>query len=104
MFRSVRTLIVMLALMGALQKAAVAQNGHTGTNVSNAVLTIQVQVAPTVMSPSPAASESSQSVSYAISVVPVRLSVIEKQQLEEFSDGTGKVQRRLVRIVTVVPE
>jgi hypothetical protein len=104
MARIIRTLTVMLALMGIFQTAAIAQNGRTGANASQAVLTIQVQVVPAAMLPAQAVSQGNQTVSYSIPVAPSQLSVIEKKQLVKFADPTGKIEARQVNVVTVVPE
>jgi len=104
MVRIVRTLTLMLALMGIFQTAAIAQNGRMGTNASQAVLTIQVQVVPAAMLPAQAVNHGNQSVSYSIPVAPAQLSVVEKKQLVRFADPSGKIESRLVNVVTVVPE
>jgi len=90
--------------MGILQTAAIAQNGRMGTNASQAVLTIQVQVVPAAMLPAQAVNQGNQSVSYSIPVAQAQLSVIEKKQLVKFADPSGKIEARLVNVVTVVPE
>ncbi|HXA86153.1 MAG TPA: hypothetical protein VNZ47_13815 [Candidatus Dormibacteraeota bacterium] len=104
MLRLIRTLTVMVALMGILQTAALAQNGRMGTHASQGVLTIQVQVVPAAMLPAQAVHPGNQSVSYSIPVAPAQLSVIEKKQLVNFADSSGKIEARLVNVVTVVPE
>ena len=104
MFRLIRTLTVLLALMGIFQGAAVAQNRHTGTNASQAVLTIQVKVVPTAMLPAPAASQSNQIISYSIPVAPARMSVTEQKQLFNLPDPAGQVGPHLVTVISVVPE
>ncbi|HZE81181.1 MAG TPA: hypothetical protein VE604_09785 [Candidatus Polarisedimenticolia bacterium] len=104
MFRLIRTLTIMLALVGIFHAAAIAQNGRMGTNASQAVLTIQVQVVPAAMLPAQAVNQGNQSVSYSIPVAPAQLSVIEKKQLVKFADPSGKSEARLVNVITVVPE
>jgi hypothetical protein len=104
MFRLIRTLTVMLALMGMFQAAASAQNGRTGPNARQAVLTIQVKVVPAAQLPAQALNQGNQSVSYSIPVAPAQLSVIEKKQLFKFADPSGKIEARLVNVITVVPE
>jgi hypothetical protein len=104
MFRLIKTLTIMLALVGIFHAAAIAQNGRMGTNASQAVLTIQVQVVPAAMLPAQAVNQGNQSVSYSIPVAPAQLSVIEKKQLVKFADPSGKSEARLVNVITVVPE
>ena len=104
MVRIARTLTLMLALMGIFQATAIAQNGRMGTNASQAVLTIQVQVVPAAMLPAQPINQGNQSVSYSIPVAPARLSVTEKKQLVDLADPTGKIEARSVNVVTVVPE
>jgi hypothetical protein len=104
MFRLIRTSMLMLALMGMFQAAAIAQNGRMGTNATQAVLTIQVQVVPAAMLPAQAVNQVNQTVSYLIPGAPTQLSVIEKKQLVKFADPSGKIESRLVNVVTVVPE
>ena len=103
MVRIIRTLTLMLALTGIFQAAAIAQNGRMGTNASQAVLTIQVQVVPTAMLTKQIANPNNSAVSYDIPVARQRLRVTEKNEVVNVSDS-GKVERHIVNIVTVVAE
>jgi hypothetical protein len=102
MLRFTGSLAVVLVVVGIFQAAAAAQSGHTGTSTSQAVLNIRVQVVSASMLPTPPMSQNNQSISYSIPVKPVRLSVTEKDQLEEISDVNGRIQSRLVTTTTVV--
>ena len=104
MFRLIRALTVVLAVVTMFQALAVGQSGRTGTSTSQAALTIQVQVVPTAMLPGQPASQTNQSIAYSIPVVPTRLSVIEQKQLINLADPTGKVEPHLVHVTSVVPE
>jgi hypothetical protein len=104
MFRLMRILTVVFALVGIFQETSAAQNVRAGTKAIQAVLTIQVQVVPTAMLPAQQASPSNQSISYSIPLAPVRLSVTEKKQLINVADPTGKVEPYSVNVVTVVPQ
>ena len=102
-FRSIRCLVVVLTLVGIFQEMASAQNGRAGTNASQAVLNIQVQVVPTAMLTKQIANPSNSAVSYDIPVARQRLRVTEKNEVVIVSDS-GKVERHIVNIVTVVAE
>ena len=102
-FRSIRCLVVVLTLVGIFQETASAQNGRAGSNASQAVLNIQVQVAPTAMLTKQIANPSNSAVSYDIPVARQRLRVTEKNEVVNVSDS-GKVERHIVNIVTVVAE
>ena len=104
MVRIIRTLTLILVLMGIFHTAAIAQNGRMGTNARQAVLTIQVQVVPTAMLPLQAVNQGTQSVSYSIPVATARLSVTEKKQLVNLADPSGRIEARPVNVTTVVPE
>lgn len=104
MVRIIRTLTLMLALTGIFQAAAIAQNGRMGTNASQAVLTIQVQVVPAAMLPAQAVNQGNQNVAYSIPVAPAQLSVSEKKQLVKFAGPSGKIEARPVNVTTVVPQ
>jgi hypothetical protein len=103
-FRSIRGLAVVLALVGIFQETASAQNGRAGSNASQAVLTIQVQVVPTAMLTKQIESQSNSAVSYSIPVAPQRLRVSEKKEVVNVSEDSGKVERLIVNTVTVVAE
>jgi len=94
---------VVLALVGLFQETASAQNGRAGSNASQAVLNIQVQVVPTTMLTKQIANPSNSAVSYDIPVARQRLRVTEKNEVVNVSDS-GKVERHIVNIVTVVAE
>lgn len=104
MVRIIKTLMLMLALMGTFQTAAIAQNGRMGTNAGQAVLTIQVQVVPAAMLPAQPVNQGNQSVSYSITVAPARLNVTENNQFINLAGPTGKIEPRPVNVITVVPE
>lgn len=104
MFGLIKILTVLLALVGILQETAGAQNGRAGTDASPAILTIHVQVVPTVMSPAQTASQSNENISYLIPVPPMQLTVTEKKQLVDVAGAAGKVERRVVNVITVVTE
>ena len=95
--------MVVLTLVGIFQETASAQNGRAGTNASQAVLNIQVQVVPTAMLTKQIANPSNSAVSYDIPVARQRLRVTEKNEVVIVSDS-GKVERHIVNIVTVVAE
>jgi tetrahydromethanopterin S-methyltransferase subunit E len=102
-FRSIRCLVVVLTLVGIFQETASAQNGRAGSNASQAVLNSQVQVVPTAMLTKQIANPSNSAVSYDIPVARQRLRVTEKNEVANVSDS-GKVERHIVNIVTVVAE
>ena len=95
--------MVVLTLVGIFQETASAQNGRAGSNASQAVLNIQVQVVPTAMLTKQIANPSNSAVSYDIPVARQRLRVTEKNEVVIVSDS-GKVERHIVNIVTVVAE
>ncbi len=95
--------MVVLTLVGIFQETASAQNGRAGSNASQAVLNIQVQVVPTAMLTKQIANPSNSAVSYDIPVARQRLRVTEKNEVVNVSDS-GKVERHIVNIVTVVAE
>ena len=95
--------MVVLTFAGIFQETASAQNGRAGTNASQAVLNIQVQVVPTAMLTKQIANPSNSAVSYDIPVARQRLRVTEKNEVVIVSDS-GKVERHIVNIVTVVAE
>jgi hypothetical protein len=95
--------VVVLTLVGILQETVSAQNGRAGSNASQAVLNIQVQVVPTAMLTKQIANPSNSAVSYDIPVARQRLRVTEKNEVVNVSDS-GKVERHIVNIVTVVAE
>ena len=98
MRRSLRTITVVLALVGILHEMASAQNGRASSNASRAVLTIQVQVVSTAMLTKQIA-KGNTAVSHAIPVVPQLLSVTEKKELVNVPT---KAER--LNAVTVVAE
>jgi hypothetical protein len=89
--------------MGIFQETASAQNGWAASNASQAVLTIQVQVVPTAMLTKQIANPNNSAVSYDIPVARQNLRVTEKNEVVNVSDN-GKIERRIVNIVTVVAE
>jgi tetrahydromethanopterin S-methyltransferase subunit E len=95
--------VVVLTLVGIFQETASAQNGRASSNASQAVLNIQVQVVPTAMLTKQIANPSNSAVSYDIPVARQRLRVTEKNEVVNVSDS-GKVERHIVNIVTVVAE
>jgi len=96
--------MVLVALVGIFQETASAQSGRASSNASQAVLTIQVQVAPTVMLTKQIANPSYSAISYDIPVAPQKLTVTEKDEVVNVSGEGGKVERHLVNTVTVVAE
>jgi tetrahydromethanopterin S-methyltransferase subunit E len=95
--------VVVLALVGIFQETASAQNGRAASNTSQAVLNIQVQVVPTAMLTNQIANPSNSAVSYDIPVARQKLRVTEKNEVVNVSNS-GKVERHIVNIVTVVAE
>jgi hypothetical protein len=95
--------VVVFALVGLFQETASAQNGRAASNASQAVLTIQVQVVPTAMLTKQIANPNNSEVSYDIPVARQKLRVTEKNEAVNVSDN-GKIERRIVNIVTVVAE
>jgi hypothetical protein len=95
--------LVVLTFAGIFQETASAQNGRAASNASQAVLTIQVQVVPTAMLTKQIANPNNSGVSYDIPVARQKLRVTAKNEAVNVSDN-GKIERRIVNIVTVVAE
>jgi uncharacterized protein with NAD-binding domain and iron-sulfur cluster len=80
-----------------------AQNGHAGSNRSQAVLTIQVNVAPIVVSPQvQTAHVQATAITYDIPTAPAKFSMTEKVQEQLVTGPSGQIQHQTVKIITVV--
>ena len=80
-----------------------AQNGQAGSNRSQAVLTIQIYVAPIVVSPPvQTAHAQATAITYDIPTNRDRFSMTEKIQEQLVTGPSGQIQHQVVKIITVV--
>jgi hypothetical protein len=96
---TLKNAIALLFLLSLISGSAIAQKARTGTDKTQAVLTIRVNVATVITAPNQGAQVQSQPVSFSIPVAPVRYSVTEAIR-EEITNG--KSEHVLVK--TVVAE
>lgn len=84
---------------------AFAQNGKTGANTSQAVLTVHVNVVPMIELTQPTSMiQSNATIAYNIPLKSTHKTVIQESQEEIVTDGSGNSQRSFVAITTVVVE
>ena len=80
-----------------------AQNGQAGGNRSQGVLTIQIYVAPIVISPQlQTAKPQATGITYDIPTDHARFSVTEKVQEQLVTGPSGQIQHQTVKTTTVV--
>jgi len=80
-----------------------AQNGQAGGNRSQGVLTIQIYVAPIVISPQvQTAKTQATGITYDIPTDRARFSVTEKVQEQLVTGPSGQIQHQTVKTTTVV--
>ena len=100
---TLRNIIGVIFCLSLIASPAWAQNGHTGNNRSQAVLTIQVNVAPIVISPQvQTAKAQATGISYDIPTDRARFSVTEKIQDKLVAGPSGQIQSQTVKIITVI--
>ena len=80
-----------------------AQNGQAGGNRSQGILTIQIYVAPIVISPQvQTAKTQATGIIYDIPTDRARFSVTEKIQEQLVTGSSGQIQHQTVKTTTVV--
>jgi hypothetical protein len=100
---TLKNIIGVIFCLGLAAGPASAQNRQTGSNRSQAVLTIQVNVAPIVVSPqAQIANAQATAIRYDIPTAPARFNVTEKIQERLVTGPSGQIQHQAVKIITVV--
>jgi hypothetical protein len=100
---SLKNIIGVIFCLSLVTGLASAQNGQVGSNRSQAVLTIQVNVAPIVVSPqAQTANAQATAITYDIPTAPARFNVTEKIQEQLVTGPSGQIQHQVVKIITVV--
>jgi len=98
-----KNIIGVILCLSLVTGLASAQNGQVGSSRSQAVLTIQVNVAPIVVSPqAQTASAQATAITYDIPTAPARFNVTEKIQEQLVTSPSGQIQHQAVKIITVV--
>jgi hypothetical protein len=100
---TLKNIIGVILCLSLVTGLASAQNGQTGSSRSQAVLTIQVNVAPIVVSPqAQTANAQATAITYDIPTAPARFNVTEKIQEQLVTGPSGQIQHQVVKIITVV--
>jgi hypothetical protein len=100
---TLKNIIGVILCLSLVTGLASAQNGHAGSNRNQAVLTIQVNVAPIVVSPqAQIANAQATAITYDIPTAPARFNVTEKIQEQLVIGPSGHIQHQVVKIITVV--
>jgi hypothetical protein len=100
---TLKNIIGVILCLSLVTSLASAQNGQAGSSRSQAVLTIQVNVAPIVVSPqAQTANAQATAITYDIPTAPARFNVTEKIQEQLVTGAPGQIQHQVVKIITVV--
>jgi hypothetical protein len=98
-----KNIIGVIFCLSLIAGSASAQNGQAGSNRSQAILTIQVNVAPIVVSPQvQTANAQATAITYDIPTARAKFSVTEKIQEHLVTAPSGQIQHQVVKIITVV--
>jgi len=101
--RTLKNIIGVLFCLGLVAGSASAQNRQAGSNRSQGILSIQVYVAPVVISPQvQTAKTQTAGISYDIPTDRARFSVTEKLQDQVVTSPSGQLQHQAVKTITVV--
>ena len=100
---TLKNIIGVILCLSLVTSLASAQNGQAGSSRSQAVLTIQVNVAPIVVSPqAQTANARATAITYNIPTAPARFNVTEKIQEQLVTGASGQIQHQVVKVITVV--
>jgi len=100
---ALKSIIGVIFCLGFVAGSASAQNRQAGSNRSQGVLSIQVYVAPVVISPQvQTAKTQAAGITYDIPTDRARFSVTEKLQDQLVTGPTGQIQHQTVKTITVV--
>lgn len=98
-------IIAVLFVLGLMAGSASAQNRQAASNRSQATLTIQIYIAPVIVSPVSQPEKSfGSSVNYSFPTATARLSVTEKIQPEPVKTTSGTLLNQPVKTITMVAE
>ncbi|MGC2697911.1 MAG: hypothetical protein WA738_19160 [Candidatus Angelobacter sp.] len=92
-------------LLALLANPAFAQNAKAGSKTSQAILTIQVNVVPMIALSQPQAMiHNNAKIAYNIPVESTHNTVTEETQEGFITNESGKSERRMVTLITIVAE